>query len=288
MLNEHQKDCLLINRGRNVKLEKGFIEFKNYSKQIPIPFKIYADFECLLKSVDIGVDNECFSYTRKYQDHIPCSFAYKVVCIDDKFSKDIVLYRGKNAVFKFIRSIRSTFKDFKKSGYCRGVIKKHFNKNLVMTAEENEKFEMTNICWICGKLISFDDNKVRDHCHITGKYRGAAHWSCNINLKDSKKVHVIFHNLKGYDSHLIFKELSKFNCKISVIPNGLEKYMSFSLNNLVFIDSMLFMNNTLDKLVKNLGSEDFKYLSEVFSNEKLKLVQKKVFTLMSILTVLKI
>ena len=288
MLNEHQKDCLLINRGRNVKLEKGFIEFKNYSKQIPIPFKIYADFECLLKSVDIGVDNECFSYTRKYQDHIPCSFAYKVVCIDDKFSKDIVLYRGKNAVFKFIRSIRSTFKDFKKSGYFRGVIKKHFNKNLVMTAEENEKFEMTNICWICGKLISFDDNKVRDHCHITGKYRGAAHWSCNINLKDSKKVHVIFHNLKGYDSHLIFKELSKFNCKISVIPNGLEKYMSFSLNNLVFIDSMLFMNNTLDKLVKNLGSEDFKYLSEVFSNEKLKLVQKKVFTLMSILTVLKI
>ena len=154
-------------------------------------------------------------------------------------------------------------------------MKKHFNKNLVMTAEENEEFERSNICWICGKLINFDE-KVRDHCHISGKYRDCAHWSCNINLKISKKVPVIFHNLKGYDSHLIFKELSKFNCKISVIPNGLEKYMSFTLNkSIVFIDSMLFRNSSLDKLVKILGRKDFKYLSEVFSGEKLELVKKK-------------
>ena len=87
---------------------------------------------------------------------------------------------------------------------------------------------------------------------------------------------MIFHNLKGYDSHLIFKEFSKFNCKISVIPNGLEKYISFSLkNNIVFIDSMLFVKSSLDKLVKNLGSEDFKYLSEAFSGQKLELVKKK-------------
>ena len=87
---------------------------------------------------------------------------------------------------------------------------------------------------------------------------------------------MIFHNLKGYDSHLIFKELCKFNCKISVIPNGLEKYMSFTLNNnIVFIDSMLFMNSSLDKLVKNLSSKDFKCLSKVFIGEKLKLVKQK-------------
>ena len=53
--------------------------------------------------------------------------------------------------------------------YCRKVMKRHFNKNLVMTAEENERFEMTNICWICNKLIDIGDNKVRDHCHITGR-----------------------------------------------------------------------------------------------------------------------
>ena len=49
------------------------------------------------------------------------------------------------------------------------------------------------------------DEKVRDHCQITGKYRGAAHWSCNVSLKSSKKILAIFHNLRGYDSHLIIK-----------------------------------------------------------------------------------
>ena len=166
---------------------------------------------------DIGVDNKFFSYTKIYQDHIPCTFAYKVMCIDNKFSKNIVLYRGRNAVNKFIKSILNEY------NYCKKIMKRYFNKNLIMSAEENERFEMAHVCWICGKLIDAGDNKVRDHCHITGKYRGAAHYSCNINLKVSKNVPVIFHNLKEYDSHLIFKELSKFNVKISVIPKGLEK-----------------------------------------------------------------
>ena len=215
---------------------------------IPAPFKIYADFECLLKQVDCEINIDCFSYTAKYQDHVPCSFTYKLVCVNDKFSKDVVLYRVKNAVYKFIQSI------FKEYSYCRSVIKNRFNKNLVMTAEENEEFERSNICWICGKLIEIGDNKVKDHCHITGNYRGSCHWSYNNNLKTSKKLVVIFHNLKGYDSHLIFKKLNKFNCSVSVIPNGLEKYMSFSLGkNIIFIDSMLFMNSSLDKLVKNLN-----------------------------------
>ena len=243
VLNNHKKDCLLINGGQREKLEKGFIEFNSFNKMNPCPFKIYADFESLLKKVDLGIHNYCFSYTSKYQDHIPCSFTYKLVCVDDKYSKDVVLYRGKNAVYKFIQSI------FNEHSYCRSVMKKHFNKNFLMSAEEEEQFERSNIFWICGKLIDIEDNKVRDHCHITGKYGGATPLNCNINLKTSKNLVVIFHNLRGYDSHLIFKELSKFNCNIDVIPNGLEKYMSFTLNkNIIFIDSMLFMNSSLDKL----------------------------------------
>ena len=88
-----------------------------------------------------------------------------------------------------------------------------------MSAEEEESFEKSNVCWICNKLFDVSDDKVIDHCHITGKYRSTAHWSCNINLKITKKVPVIFDNLKGYASNLIFKELSKFNVMISVIPN---------------------------------------------------------------------
>ena len=99
VLNSHKKDFLSINGGQRVKLEKGFIEFNNFNNMIPAPFKTYADFECLLKEVDIELNNDCFSYeaisfTEKYQDHIPCSFAYKLDCVDDKFSKNAVLYRG--------------------------------------------------------------------------------------------------------------------------------------------------------------------------------------------------
>ena len=111
---------------------------------------------------------------------------------------------------------------------------------------------------------------------MSREYRGAARWSCNVNFKVTKKVSVIFHNLEGYNSHLIFKELSKFNVKISVIPNGLEKNMNFTINrNVVFIDSMQFMKSSLDSLVKNLMDEDFKYLSEQYRGELLRLVREK-------------
>ena len=135
---------------------------------------------------------------------------------------------------------------------------------------------MSNICWICNKSFDVRDNKVRDHCHVTGRYRGAAHWSCTVNFKMTKKVPVTFHNLEGYDSHLIFKELSKFNVKISVITNGLEKYMAFTINgNITFIDSMQFMKSSYDSLVKKLGDKNFKYLSEEYSGELLEVVKEK-------------
>ena len=107
-------------------------------------------------------------------------------------------------------------------------MKKYFNKNLIMSEEEEYLFQQSNNCWICKKIINDEDEKVIDHCHITSKFRGAAHWSCNINFQLTKRIPVIFRNLKGYDSHLIFSVLHKFNLKINVIPNALEKYMAIS------------------------------------------------------------
>ena len=154
-------------------------------------------------------------------------------------------------------------------------MKKHFDKNLIMS-EEEYLFQQSNSCWICKKLIDNDEEKVRDHCPVTGKFRGAAHGNCNINLQLTKNVPVIFHNLRGYNSHLIFRELDKFDVKISVIPNELEKYMACFLNkNLVFIDSMKFMNSSLDKLVKNMSNEDFKCLIEEFGSDDLELLNQK-------------
>ena len=104
MWQEHKKVCLKINGEQSVKLRRGSIKFKNYFKQLVAPFKIYADFESALKGVKSN-DNDNSSYTKKYQKHIPCSFAYKVVRIDDKFGTPVVLYRGKHAVKKCIEEI---------------------------------------------------------------------------------------------------------------------------------------------------------------------------------------
>ena len=100
---------------------------------------------------------------KKYQDHVPCSLAYKVVCIDDRITKQTVVFRGKNAAYEFIKAI------LKKHKYCKNVMNKHFNKNLIMSEEEEHLFQQSSSCWICKKLIDNDEEKVRDHCHVTGK-----------------------------------------------------------------------------------------------------------------------
>ena len=85
------------------------------------------------------------------------------------------------------------------------------------------------------------DVKIRGYCHITGRYRGSAHRDCNINVKLNHEIHVVFHNLNSYSSHLIIQELGKFHLKINVMPNELEKYMSFSISDkLSFIDNFQF------------------------------------------------
>ena len=135
ILIKHKKNCLSINGKQSVKLNEGIIKFKNYFKQIPVPFTVYADFECNLKKVKCNED----SYTEKYQHH--CSFAYKVVCIDNRFTKPAIIYSGENAAYEFVKAILEEYK------YCKKIIEEYFNKNLIMTEEEN-LFQKSNSCWI--------------------------------------------------------------------------------------------------------------------------------------------
>ena len=109
ILIKHKEDCLSINGIQSVEVEEGTIELKNYFKQLPVPFKIYADFEYNLRDVEIYEG----SYTKKYHEHVPCSYAFKVACIDDRFSKPIVLYRGKNATYEFIKINQLSFIEVK-------------------------------------------------------------------------------------------------------------------------------------------------------------------------------
>ena len=119
MLTEHNEVCLSINWVQSVRLKKGTIELKNYFKEIPVQFKVYADFECNLESVKSYED----SYSKKYQDHILCSFAYKLICVNDKFTKPIIVFRDQNAAYQFIKAI------LKEHEYCKKVMKKHQKYN---------------------------------------------------------------------------------------------------------------------------------------------------------------
>ena len=98
---------------------------------------------------------------------------------------------------------------------------------LIMTEEQDNQFQSGKICWICEKFIEKDDEKFRDNCHTSWKFKGTAHWSCNMNLQLTKKVPVLCHSFRSYGRHLIFCELNKFDVKIDVIPNRSEKCMPF-------------------------------------------------------------
>ena len=111
--------------------------------------------------------------TQKYQDHVPCSFVYKLVCVDDKFTKPIVVFTCEKTPYEFVKAILKEYQ------YRKKVMKKHFNKIFIMGEEEEKQFQSSNLCWISEKRINNDDEKVRDHCHITRTFRVAAHWSCN-------------------------------------------------------------------------------------------------------------
>ena len=162
---------------------------------------------------------------------------------------------------------------------CQRIIRENFNKPLIMTEEDEEAFQKATHCHICEKKYKVDDVPVRDHCHVTGKYRGSAHQSCNLKLQISAekiKIPVVFHNLKGYDSHFIINELGDIikkaketeeEIKINVIAQNAEKYMAFYIGkHLSFIDSFQFLNSKLEKLASNLTEDDFIYTKKYFTD----------------------
>ena len=291
VLNNHKDNCIQVNGIQAVKMpdkDNNILKFNNFHKQQPVPFVIYADFEAITENISACSPKDDKSYTKAYQKHTDCGYGYKVVCCyDDKYSKPITIYRGEKAVYKFIKAMLEEVK------YCKKVIKKEFNKPLRMTKEDEEEFQKANKCHICNKKYTNEDIKVRDHCHITGKYRGSAYQDCNLKLRikpEEIKIPVIFHNLRGYDSHFIMQEIGAIVKKntyknkkgeekqmnINAIPNNMEKYMAFMLgNHLTFLDSFQFMSSGLEKLVSNLPRKSLKYTSQKFKGKKLDLMARK-------------
>ena len=211
-LEMHQEDCILINGAQRVKMLEVYTDkdgreripkvyFKNHKKMLPAPFVIYAEFEAVTEKISGCQPSSDSSYTTTYQSHKACSFAYKVVCCYDKaYSHPLVSYRGEDALEVFIRELFLEVESIKYD------IKNNFNKPLIMTDENEKSFQSSTACFICERRFQTneknpDKEKVRDHCHISGRYRGAAHRDCNLKWQISTKklkIPVVFHNLKGY------------------------------------------------------------------------------------------
>ena len=295
LLDKHLELCG-DNEAVRIKMpEKGTcLQFKNNHKRMDVPFVIYADFESImrkLRSVQKSLENAKrkaqSAYTEKKILHVPVSFCYYVLCsFDDKFSKLVeftALSNDEDVAQKFVDSLEQEVKSIYKS---------HPRKKMIFTKVANAIYKKYKSCWMCGGGFTDKDWKVRDHCHYTGKFRGAAHNSCNIKYRSPKFTLVIFHNLSGYDAHLFIKKLSSIKGNIDCIPNNEEKYISFTKHievdrftkdekevivnrELRFIDSKKFMNSSLDKLVNNLEKNDFKNMEKYFNGEQLCLLKRK-------------
>ena len=268
-----------------------YIKFNHFHKKMRVPFVVYADFECFTEKIDTCQPDDGKSFTNQYQKHSPSGFSYLIKCFDDDIlAPHLRHYTAEspddNIPQLFIESLEKDIKEiynkFKKP------------KKMVMTREDRMTYKKETHCHICEEEIDKDkDKKVRDHCHLTGKFRGAAHNKCNLKFKIPKFYPVIFHNLSGYDSHLFIKNLGKSEGKIDCIPNNEEKYISFTKEIIVdkfinkekkevevkrkirFIDSFKFMATSLDSLVKNLPKESFKNLTEFYEGDELKLLLRK-------------
>ena len=271
--------------------EGTYLRFKNFHHSEKAPFAIYADFESLIKPMDNCNPDPNKSYTKKHQKHKPISFSYYInSCIDGVYKPVLRKYtktkpEDVDAIDVFIKWLEEDVK----------AIANIEPKQMIFKEEDRKQFNKASDCWICGEELGND--RVRDHCHYTGRYRGPAHNSCNLKYRKPKSISVFFHNLSGYDSHLFIKKLGTLDKKenIKCIPNNEEKYISFTKTiitgqytnkkgevkdksfDIVFKDSLKFMSSSLGALVDNLPKDAFKNLLKYFTPKQAEILKQKGF-----------
>jgi len=274
LLHKHLPDCKPHGPQKVTfpsKEEQQWIKFNSIHKQLKVPFVVYADFESITRPV-YGCSPE-HARTTRYQKHEPSGFCYMVKCTNDQLSKPAYVYRGPDAVDKFFEKLLEEEKEI--SMMLDQVVPMDLSK------EEEQQFQNAKCCYICEQKLGIDP--VRDHDHLTGEYRGAAHANCNLQLQFRKGkttksnysryfLPVILHNLSGYDLHLMMSSVGKLkDKKLSCIPHNLENYISLTVDNIRFIDSLKFMDASLETLVENLkdmGVSKFRQLTSHFTKEE--------------------
>ena len=281
---KHQEFC---NEYEAVKIqlpkEGTMLKFKNHDRSEKVPFLVYADFECCIKPMQSCEPNPESTYTKQYQKHEPSSFCYYIKCFDDEVYKPkLVSYTGGDAEQKFVEMLEEHIK----------IIVNIPKKKMIFGKEEKERCDKQTKCWMCNEEFNDEDVKVRDHCHFTGRYRGAAHNSCNLKYRKPNFTPVVFHNISGYDSHLSMKSLGFSKGIINCIPKNEERYVSFTKkiqvgsyttkerktkplrHQIRFIDSFKFIATSLDKIVNNLPKDAFKNVKRYYADDKFSLLTR--------------
>ena len=233
---------------------KDHLKFEDYHMKVPVPIRVYADFECINQPTDDP---------KVLYKQIPIAVGFYII---SPFGNNYSSYFGESCVTWFVNEMLTLEK----------IANIYFETNipLEITSEEGEaarvasqeSFQQSKVCWLCENPLGEGEaaHTVRDHDHLTGKYRGAAHNKCNLNCKkkSSSFVPIFFHNFSGYDCHLIFEELltSAYNLKlpINIIPKSMENYVSVQVGCLRFLDSYRFLSSSLQKLITSLN--DFPYM----------------------------
>lgn len=217
-------------------------EFKNIEKQIRAPFVFYADCESILIPVNQQKGESTNIYQTHKVNHIGCKL---VSCYPNLLNDSYQQFDGDRCMEDFLEYL------IRMEEFIINILLKT-NKKMIITPQQEKEFKQAENCYLCNESLGTD--RVRDHDHLTGLYRGPAHSYCNIQYSYKNiKIPVIFHNLKGYDSHLILQTAGKFKKNLNCIPNTMEKYLSFSIGKLNFLDSAQFTLASLEALVNSLN-----------------------------------
>ena len=244
--------------------EDSVMKFKNFHNRFPNAIVIYADFE----AYQIPMDSKISEKTSLIREQRPTGYCYIVVSPFPQLSQQTVVYRGEDAAKKFVDAIHHEYEKVK--SVLETVAEMTFFPS------DAEKFDNSTTCIICRKHLDWNDeqNPVRrDHCHISGKFRGAAHNTCNINAPQEKRIFVYFHNGKGYDNHFLIEALAdnKKTSNIRIIGNTKEKYVQIKTHRFCIHDSMSHLSAGLDNLADSLrtkGAEHFTYVRNEFPNDQ--------------------
>ena len=206
----------------NMQTKNTILNFQNHYKKLPIPFVVYADFECFTKPINCCQPNPNNSFTQEYQKHEPSGYCLYLKGLDGiKDNYKPIAYTKKSEDEDISEKFIKHLKIMTHSNYRKYYLNP---KPLKLTPEEEKDFKSAKVRHICEQEFGVYEKtgeifKVRDHCHFTGKYRGAAHNKCNLNCRKPLILPVVFHNLQGYDSHLFIKQLAKVSGELSCIPS---------------------------------------------------------------------